>query len=165
MPLALLVAFIVVPLAELWVIGQVGDLIGFWWTLGLLLGLSVAGAWLVKREGRHAWRRFREALGSARMPAEEVVDGALVLFGGALLLTPGFLTDAVGLFLVLPPTRHVANRAVRRRARGAFGLGGSPPVGRPRAGDGARAEHVDVDVVRVERSDGSRRSPEGELPR
>ncbi|MPZ71824.1 MAG: FxsA family protein [Nitriliruptorales bacterium] len=148
MPAALFVAFIVVPLAELYVISRVGGWIGLPATLVILLAVSVAGAWLVKREGRAAWRRFREALG-ARVPTVEVVDGALVLIGGTLLLTPGFLTDAVGLALVIPPSRALANRAVRSRVRHSFGLG--PARGTPRRVR-ATEDPIDVEVVDIRRN-------------
>lgn len=148
MPAVLLVAFIVVPLAELWVISRVGDRIGLFPTLIILLAVSVGGAWLVKREGRAAWRRFRGSLGT-KVPAVEVVDGALVLIGGTLLLTPGFLTDAVGLLLVIPPTRAVANRAVRSRFRRSFGPGPSRSTPRRvRASD----EPIDVEVIDIRRN-------------
>jgi UPF0716 protein FxsA len=104
-PLLLLLAFVVVPLIELAVIVQVAQLTSLPVTLVLLLGVSVLGAVLVKREGGRAWRSFREALAAGRPPAREVADGMMVLVGGALLLTPGFVTDAVGLLLVFPPTR------------------------------------------------------------
>lgn len=146
MPLLLFLAFIVVPILELWVVWQVGDVIGIVPTLILLLAMSVAGAWLVKREGRATWRRFRAAMGSAKVPAVEVVDGALVLIGGTLLLTPGFLTDVFGLVLVVPPTRTIVNRAIRSRVRGRFGLGSAPRTGRP-----VRAEPLDVEVVDIRR--------------
>lgn len=154
MPAVLLVAFVVVPLAELWVIFRVGDMIGLLPTLIILLSVSLVGAWLVKREGRAAWQRFRASLGT-RLPAVEVVDGALVLIGGTLLLTPGFLTDAVGLLLVLPPTRALVNRTVRRRARKTFGLG---PADRRRAAPPPRAadDPIDVEVLEVRRSNGQR---------
>ena len=113
--MTLLLAFIVVPIVELYVIGQVGGAIGLWPTLALLLIDSLAGAVLVRREGRRAWTAFRDALSAGRWPGDEVVQGALVLVGGALLLTPGFVTDAVGLLLVLPPTRAVAARLIRAR--------------------------------------------------
>lgn len=151
LPLPLLIAFIVVPLAELWLIMRVGERIGAGWTIVALLAVSFVGAALVKREGATAWRRFRDALGT-RIPAVEVVDGALVLIGGTLLLTPGFLTDAVGLVLVIPPTRAVVNRAVRSRVRHQFGLG---PAGRRSARTppppGPAAEPIDVEVVDVRR--------------
>lgn len=132
MPLVLLLAFLVVPIVELAVIVQVGDLIGFGWTLVLLLAMSVAGAMLVRREGTRAWRRFREAIAEPRLPTHEVVDGALVVLGGALMLTPGFVTDVVGLLLVIPVTRSVVARLVRRQVR-VVTLGG------PAAGRGPRA--------------------------
>jgi UPF0716 protein FxsA len=150
----LLLAFILVPLAELWVIDWVADRLRLLPTLGLLLAVSIVGAWVVKREGRAAWDRFREALGQ-RIPAVEVVDGALVLIGGTLLLTPGFITDAVGLLLVLPPSRAVANRAVRSRVRASFGLGTAPRA-TPRTAESEEA--VDVEVVEV------RRNPNGQDP-
>jgi UPF0716 protein FxsA len=101
----LFVAFIVVPIAELYVLVQVGQQIGVLPTIAVLLVDSLVGAWLLKREGRKAWAAFRRALEEKRVPAKEVADGALVVFGGALLLTPGFLSDVLGLLCVLPPTR------------------------------------------------------------
>jgi UPF0716 protein FxsA len=119
----LAIAFILVPLAELAVLIAVGDFIGLWPTLALLLVVSVAGAWLAKREGLAAWRRFQLALAAGRVPTVEVADGAMILLAGALLLTPGFLTDVVGILLLLPPTRPLARRlaprlAARRLRRG-----------------------------------------------
>ncbi len=115
----LFAAFLVVPLVEIYVILQVGHVLGVVPTVGLLLGMSLLGAWLVKREGVRAWTALRRTAGSGRLPGREAADAALVLTGGVLLLTPGFVTDAVGLFLVLPLTRPVARRllatAVRRR--------------------------------------------------
>ena len=149
MPALLFVAFIVIPIIELFVLIQVGQVIGAWWTVGILIAVSLAGAWLVKREGRASWQRFRGALGSTRVPAVEVIDGALVLIGGTLLLTPGFLTDVVGLALVVPPTRTLVNRTIRSRVRGRFGLG-SAPRGRARPDDAAP---IDVEVIDVRRDD------------
>lgn len=110
MPVALLLGFLAVPLIELYVIVVIARATNVPFTLALLFGVSVAGALLVKREGSRAWQAFRMALSTRRAPAREVTDGALVLSGGALLLTPGFVTDAVGLLLVLPPTRAVIRR-------------------------------------------------------
>ena len=111
MPLLLLVViFIVIPIAELWLIIQVGNLIGFWETLALLILDSIAGSMLLRSQGRAAWRRFNDAMQTGRIPHQEAVDGALVIGGGALLLTPGFITDFVGLLLLIPPTRAVARR-------------------------------------------------------
>lgn len=157
MPLILVVLFIVVPLVELAVILQVGDLVGVWWTIAILLSVSVAGSLLIRREGTRTWAAFRQALASGRVPTSEVVDGALVLVGGALLLTPGFVTDVVGLSLVFPPTRALWNRLIRSRSRsllflGVFGGGAArDPRGRPGRGaglpsqDAGRVEVIDVD--------------------
>src|ERR687892_791873 len=112
----LAVAFILVPLAELAVLIAVGDFIGLLPTLVLLLVVSVVGAWLAKREGLAAWRRLQLALTQGRMPTAEVADGALILLAGALLLTPGFLSDVLGILLLLPPTRAIARRQLPRLA-------------------------------------------------
>ena len=136
----LAIAFIVVPLAELAVIIAVGDLIGLLPTLLLLLLVSAAGAWLSKREGLAAWRRFQLALAEGRVPTVEVADGAMILLAGALLLTPGFLTDVVGILLLLPPTRatarrlapRLAARRMRRRGRRVVVDGTARPAGSTR---------------------------------
>jgi UPF0716 protein FxsA len=116
MPLLALVAlFIVVPLAELYVILKVGDAIGALWTILLLAADSVLGSMLLRAQGRSVWRRFNETMSAGRVPHRELIDGVLVVFGGAFLITPGFLTDIVGLLLLLPPTRSVIRRVVARR--------------------------------------------------
>ncbi|HSJ18265.1 MAG TPA: FxsA family protein [Solirubrobacterales bacterium] len=108
--LFLVIAFIVVPLAELYVIIRVGQWIGAAPTIALLLIDSVLGALLLRHQGRAAWRRFSQALSERRVPHREVFDGAMVIFGGALLLTPGFITDVVGLLCLIPPTRDTIRR-------------------------------------------------------
>jgi UPF0716 protein FxsA len=113
--LALLALFIIVPLAELYVILKVGDAIGALWTIALLAADSVLGSLLLRAQGRSVWRRFNEALTAGRMPHREVMDGVLVIFGGAFLITPGFLTDIVGLLLLIPPTRALIRRLLARR--------------------------------------------------
>jgi UPF0716 protein FxsA len=132
MPLAaLIVLFIVVPLAELYVILQVGEAIGALWTILLLAADSVLGSLLLRSQGRTVWGRFNAALTEGRMPHREVIDGVLVVFGGAFLITPGFLTDIVGIMLLIPPTRALIRRLVVRRigrrvARGVVGAEGRP---------------------------------------
>lgn len=143
MLLPLVVLFVVVPLVELFVIIQVGQAIGVWWTIGLLVAASLLGSALVRAQGRSAWRRFGAALQSGRVPAREVLDGALILFGGALLLTPGFLTDVLGLSLLLPPTRALVRAVlVRQFAHRMVTAATRPP--RPR---GPRAPDVEGRVV------------------
>jgi UPF0716 protein FxsA len=118
----LVAAFLLVPVVEIYVIIQVGQLIGPLPTVALLVIESLIGAWLIKREGRAAWAALREGAASGRLPARELADAALVVVGGTLLLTPGFVTDVVGFFFVLPLTRPLARRALawfvaRRAAR------------------------------------------------
>jgi UPF0716 protein FxsA len=135
MPLLLVILFIVVPIAELYVIIQVGQLIGVVPTLFLLLADALLGSWLLKHEGRGAWRRFNEALAGRRFPGREVADGALIIVGGTLLLTPGFITDIFGVFLLLPPTRAITRRLLKRFTIGRFAVvgmtTGSNPFGTP----------------------------------
>jgi UPF0716 protein FxsA len=111
---ALFVAFVVVPLVEIYVLIQVGQVIGPWWTILLLILDSLLGSWLIKREGGRAWQALRTALETGRMPARELADGALILVGGTLMLSPGFVTDALGILLILPFTRPVARRLLTR---------------------------------------------------
>ena len=115
---------VVVPLVEIYVLIQVGQLLGPLPTVALLLAMSLIGSLLLKREGSRTWRAFQGALQSHRMPAKEVADGALVIFGGALLLTPGFVTDAVGLLCVLPGSRAVVRRLLLGLVAKRFGLAG-----------------------------------------
>jgi UPF0716 protein FxsA len=115
-PLFLLL-FIVVPIAELFVIIQVGQAIGVPLTLALLLLDGILGAALARSQGRTAWARFNVALAEGRVPARETADGAMIILGGALLLTPGFITDVFGLLLLLPPTRALIRRGLGRLAR------------------------------------------------
>lgn len=103
----LVIAFIVVPLVELYVIIQVGGAIGVGPTIALLLIDSLLGAWLLRQQGRSAWVSFNRAMAESRIPAKEVLDGVLIVFGGALLLTPGFVTDIVGFALLIPPSRAI----------------------------------------------------------
>jgi UPF0716 protein FxsA len=108
----LAVLFLVVPFAELAVIITVATQIGVLETIGLLILVSVVGAWLCKREGTGVLRRIRDSLDRGELPHREVVDGGLILLAGALLITPGFLSDCLGILLLLPPTRAVARHLV-----------------------------------------------------
>jgi UPF0716 protein FxsA len=116
---ALILLFLVVPFLELYVILEVvGPAIGAPLTILLLAADSVIGAFLFKSQGRSVWRKFNAALAEGRVPHREVVDGVLVIFGGAFLITPGFLSDIVGVLLLVPPTRALIRRyAIRRLGR------------------------------------------------
>jgi UPF0716 protein FxsA len=113
--LALILVFIVLPLAELYVILKVGDSIGWAPTILILVVDSLLGSVLLRTQGRSIWGRFNKALAEGRIPHREVMDGVLVIFGGAFLITPGFITDILGLILLIPPTRAVVRRIVQRR--------------------------------------------------
>ena len=116
MPLwALAVLFLLVPFAELYVIYKIGDAIGYWWVFVILAADSLLGAYLLRSQGRVVWARFNRTLSEGRVPHREVIDGVLVIFGGAFLITPGFISDILGVFLLLPPTRSIARRIVVRR--------------------------------------------------
>jgi UPF0716 protein FxsA len=110
----LVAAFIVVPIVEIYVIIQVGQVIGPWWTILLLIADSIVGSWLVRHEGRRAWEALTTAIRSGRMPAKELADGALILVGGTLMISPGFVTDVAGMLLILPFTRPLARRLLTR---------------------------------------------------
>lgn len=156
--MAILVAlFIVVPIVELYVIIQIGSWIGVVPTIALLLADALLGSLLLRHQGRGAWRRFNAALAEHRFPGREVADGLLIAVGGTLLLTPGFVTDIVGLIFLIPPTRAIVRRLLRgymgRRfvVIGAPGAGGTASNGRAtRSYDfDATAEEIDADDPRL----------------
>ena len=147
MPLALLVLiFIGLPIVELYLIYKVGDTIGILPTLLLLAADSVLGSLLLRSQGRSVWRRFNETMAAGRVPHKELQHGVAVIFGGALLITPGFLTDVIGLLLLLPPTRavilRVVTRTIARRmsARVVVAEGRRPPP-RPADVEGSATEY------------------------
>ena len=149
--LLLVVLLLVVPLLEVLVIIAVGQAIGGWPTFFLLLAESAFGAWLVRHEGARAWESLQVALTTGRMPSRQLADAALVLVGGVLLLAPGFITDIVGFFLVLPFTRPAARRLLeavvaRRLLVGVYAPGGVPPQG-PRRGPGPATRSAASDDV------------------
>lgn len=108
----LLVLLVLVPIAEIYVIVQVGEAIGFWWTVLALIAETIVGGWLVRREGRRAWSNLVRQLAAGQPPTRSAIDGAVILVGGLLLLTPGFITDFLGFLCVLPLTRPLVRRAV-----------------------------------------------------
>jgi UPF0716 protein FxsA len=178
--LALFVVFIVVPIIEIYVLIQVGGAIGVWPTIALLIADSILGTMLLRSQGRQVWARFNQALQERRPPAVEVFDGAMIIIGGTLLLTPGFVTDILGLALLIPPSRalvrrlgtriakgHVyfrvaswgsgaADARARRRAEG--GPGAAPPPGAPPAGSGRPRSPYDYEGTAEEVRD-----PSGEI--
>ena len=145
MLLPLVLLFIAVPIAELAVIIQVGQAIGVWWTIALLIADSLLGSVLMRMQGRAAWRRFNQAVQAGRVPTREVLDGALVIFGGALLLTPGFVTDILGLLLLLPPSRAIVRGVLSRRLARRMVVSANRSRARPRYDVDGTAVDVDRD--------------------
>jgi UPF0716 protein FxsA len=148
---AILIAlFIVVPIAELYVIIKVGELIGVWPTLALLLADALLGALLLRHQGRGAWRRFNAALAERRFPGREVADGLMIAVGATLLLTPGFITDIFGFILLVPPTRAIVRRLMRAYFGRRFVVVGM--ASRAANGRGA-SRHYDFDATAQEVED------------
>lgn len=148
--MAILVAlFIVVPIAELYVIIQIGSLIGVWPTIALLLADALLGSLLLRHQGRGAWRRFNAAIAERRFPGREVADGLLIAVGATLLLTPGFLTDIVGLIFLIPPTRAIVRRLMRGYVGRRFVVVGMPGSGGS-AGSATANRHYDFDATAEE---------------
>lgn len=144
----LAVVFLVVPIAELYVIVQVAGDLGIPETILLLIAISVVGAWLARVAGLAVLNRLQRTVRAGKVPSAELVDGALVLFAGALMITPGFLSDALAIFLLLPPTRALVRNSVLRRIRaggGLFRVVTSVPTGPGGRGPQAGGEVWDVD--------------------
>jgi UPF0716 protein FxsA len=155
--LVLIALFIVVPITEIWVIIQIGHWIGLLPTLGLMLLDAILGSMLMRSQGRAAWRRFSAALSEGRVPAREVFDGGLIIFGGALLMAPGFVTDIVGALFLAPPTRSLIRRWIARRVGRGLMFGVMSRTRVPGAGGGPagddRAYDIDGSAIEVPRRD------------
>ena len=154
--LGLALVFIALPLTELYLIYKVGDAIGILPTILLLAADSVLGSLLLRSQGRAVWRRFNDALAAGRMPHREVQHGVAVIFGGAFLITPGFLTDVLGLALLLPPTRAMLLRVgarvlARRMERRMAAAAGERRRRRPHDVEGTATERPDSAPPRLER--------------
>lgn len=156
--LFLFVAFIVVPVIEIYLVTEVAGQVGWGMTIFLVIAISMAGAWLVKREGLNVIRRVQNGLSSGTLPTNELANGAMIFFASALMLTPGFLTDALGLAMLISPIRAVLRPPLisffKKRVEvrtstiggGMFpgGPGGSGPFGRPTPGFGREVFDVDA---------------------
>ncbi|CUR60051.1 FxsA cytoplasmic membrane protein [metagenome] len=134
--------FVVVPLVEIFVLIQVGQVIGPWWTILLLIADSIFGGWLIKREGGRAWRALNTSLSSGKMPARELADGALILVGGTLMLAPGFVTDAFGILIILPFTRPVFRSLLTGVVTRRLLASGFPATNAQRPGPGSQSGSV-----------------------
>ena len=167
--LRLLAAFVLIPLIELYLLLRIADATGVLATIALVIATGVLGSYLARREGVSAWRRFREAMASGRMPGQEIQDGLMIVFAAALLLTPGILTDVLGFTMLTPPGRRIIARHVVPRLIGGLRLRvvslGDPPTGDRTAsqsgfggtsaatgrGGGPHDRVIDVEAVRSSR--------------
>jgi UPF0716 protein FxsA len=145
--LLLLIAW---PIAELFVAIKVGEAIGVLATVLLLIVSWPAGLWLMRAEGRAAWRRLAAAVSAGRSPGREVVDGALVLLGGVLLIVPGFITDAIGILMLLPPTRSLGRAAIMRNLQSRIVVGATS-FARPPSDYDVDSTASDVDQAQLPR--------------
>jgi UPF0716 protein FxsA len=136
---------LLLPILEIVVLVMVGQAVGAWPTFLLLVATGVLGAWIIRREGGRAWRALNQAVQSGRMPARELADGMIILIGGTLLLLPGFVSDLVGLLLVLPLTRPAARRVLETVITHRL-LAQEARFGKPPRRDGA----VEGDVIEGE---------------
>jgi len=161
----LFASLIGITLLEVYVVITVGEAIGVWPTIGLMVLDAAIGSVLMRSQGRAVWQRFRDDLSAGRLPTRHVLDGALVVAGGAFLITPGFVTDLFGLLLLLPPSRAVARRAIVRRVTGrvgraaaagttaAFGAGQRANATRQARKAGSAAGEPDIEGTAVEIDD------------
>lgn len=150
--------FLIVPVVDLALLVAVGDRVGLWPTVAAVVLTAAVGSSLARREGLAAWQRVQTKLGSGGVPGRELIDGVLILVAGTLLLTPGFLTDLVGLLGLFPPTRALVRRAVRSRFErglregtirvgGAFGGQVGGPMGAPFGPSAGAAPVEDAEVL------------------
>jgi UPF0716 protein FxsA len=164
MPLFVLVLiFIVVPIVELYLILQVGEAIGAPLTILILVVDSIVGSLLLKSQGRAVWGRFNETMAAGKLPHREVLDGVMVIFGGAFLITPGFITDVLGLLLLLPPTRYVIRRFLVRMLGGRVAIGVAGAAGAASRRRSGRAFDVEGTATEVDQDSLEPRRPR--LPR
>lgn len=150
----LFLLFTLVPLVELWLLVQIGGVVGALPTIALVATTGIAGAWLVRREGRKALASYQKAMAEARLPEDGILSGLLILLGGVMLITPGILTDLAGIALMIPPLRRALAGRLEQRLQAkltqgvmtgnvrvmSFGGGGADPFG------GARPSGAVIDV-------------------
>jgi UPF0716 protein FxsA len=147
--MALLLLFIAVPLLEIALFVQLGSVLDLGWILLIVVLTAILGTWLVRLQGRGVLRQIQGSFETLRDPTEPLAHGAMILFSGALLLTPGFFTDAVGFLLLIPAVREVAFRWLRTRITVRSASGGAPPHPdrRPPRGGGPRRPAGRPDVI------------------
>ena len=157
MALWILLAFIGVPLIEIALFIQVGGFIGLWPTIGIVIATALAGTALIRRQGLNTLQRAQAEMDAQRLPVRELFDGICLIFAGAMLLTPGFLTDTVGFILLIPPLRALLGRYVWRALQNAKGVRFEVPGGQPYRDDDGPI--VDADAVEIKGAIDEERPP------
>ncbi len=137
----LFLAFLITPLIEIATFIEVGGLIGLWPTIAVVIFTAVLGAWLWRLQGLSTMARAQEALNRGELPVKEIRDGAFLLVAGALLLTPGFFTDAIGFLLFIPPVRAALAHLIFKHMKGRMNVHvhtqGMGPDGAPHSPPGS----------------------------
>ncbi len=131
----LLAAFILIPIIELFLLLRLADATSGLMTLGIVIGTGLLGSFLAKREGVAAWTRFQNAMAEGKMPSQEIMDGLMIVFAAALLLTPGLLTDGFGFLLLVPQGRLLVRRFLVHRYAGRVQFKSWSSVNSPAATD------------------------------
>lgn len=117
--------FLVIPIVEIFLLIQVGNVIGVWWTILCVVGTAVAGAYLLRQQGLSTLSRFQNNMSTGVLPAKEMLEGVALIIGGALLMTPGFFTDTIGFLCLLPFTRlFIVNKILSRVSFSGGAVGG-----------------------------------------
>lgn len=147
MALWFLLAFIGVPLIEIALFIQVGGFIGLWPTIAIVIATAMAGTALIRRQGLNTLQRAQQEMDAQRLPVRELFDGVCLLFAGAMLLTPGFLTDAVGFVLLVPPLRRLLGNYAWRTLQNAKGV--HFEMGGEQRFHGETGPIVDADAVEI----------------
>jgi UPF0716 protein FxsA len=148
--MVLLLLLVVWPLAELFVIVEVAQAIGVLYTLILLLAGIPLGTWALRSQGSLAWRRAADAVAAGRPPGRHLTDGALVVAGGALLIVPGFITDVLGIVLLIPVTRVLMRTVVMRNLQSRLVQRTARFARRPSGPSDVDSTAVDVDQRRLQ---------------
>jgi len=145
----LFLLFVAVPLIEIALFIKVGGFLGLWPTLGIVVATAFLGTWLVRAQGAAAMNRLRGSFSQLQDPTQPLADGAMILFAGALLLTPGFFTDAIGFLLLFPPFRTAAFQYFKKRVKVQTFTTGTPPPHQPQQPDNV----IDGDFIEINPND------------
>ena len=155
MYLKLLLLFLAIPFVELALLLFLADRTSWWFTLALVILTSVTGAWLIRSQGWRVWTRIRSELAAGQVPTDSLLDAALIFVAGALLITPGVLTDLVAIFLLIPPTRRFARQRLLAWLRARFQL--HTVAYRESSAEPKRSEVINVQVIEGAARDSERR--------